>query len=167
MRPLITSSTWGTCYLLHFSAPLGNPANTRAQAQHYIGWADDLEQHIAEHLAGRGARITRAAVAQGITFEVVATWHAPLGFEKVLKRRKEAPKLCALCAQARGQRAKRATVRAEQLVLPLDLADVDIDPFPVLPARSMDGYEAWMLGRMRQAGARAVAVGEWNDEGLL
>lgn len=56
----------------------------------------------------------------------------------------------------------------EQLALPLDLADVDIDPFPVPAARAMDGYEAWMLGRMRQAGAPLVlALGEHWDDGLL
>ena len=29
----------GTVYLLHFLEPIGNPANPRAMAQHYIGWA--------------------------------------------------------------------------------------------------------------------------------
>ncbi len=46
-------------------APLGNPKNVRAQAQHYTGFAADdgsgadLEHRIAEHLAGDGARITQ------------------------------------------------------------------------------------------------------------
>jgi hypothetical protein len=174
MRPLITAMTWGWCYLCHFSRPLGNLQNPRAQAQHYLGWAEDeagdregLEQRIAEHLAGHGAKITRAAVAQGIEIVVVATWRAPLAFEKVLKRRKEAPKLCALCMAAQGQRAKRACVPTQQLALPLDLADADTDPFPAPAVRSMDWYEGRMLSRMRQASARAMALGENWDEGLL
>jgi hypothetical protein len=121
MRPVITGTTWGFCYLLHFSAPLGNLTNVRAQAQHYIGFAADdgsgagLEHRIAEHLAGDGARITKAALANGIAVELVAAWRAPLAFEKRLKARKEAPRLCPVCCRARGQRPKQPVM---QLTLP-------------------------------------------------
>lgn len=173
MRPLITAETWGWCYLCHFSRPLGNLEKARGQAQHYLGWAEDaagdregLEQRIAEHLAGRGACITRAAVAQGIEIVVVATWRAPLGFEKVLKRRKEAPKLCALCSAARGVRPKRPVLPPVQLALPLDTDD-DFDPFPMPLRLPMSPYEAWKLSHWRESlPIRALAVGEW-DEGLL
>src|SRR5215510_5662916 len=101
----ITASTIGTVYLLHLSAPLGNLSNARAQAQHYIGFCLDLETRLKEHRAGWGSKLLAAAVARGITFEVVATWeHAPLAFEKVLKRRKEAPKLCPICCATHGWR---------------------------------------------------------------
>ena len=94
MRPRITAQSIGWCYLLHMSRPLGNLANARAQAQHYSGYADDpegdgvaLERRIAEHLAGQGSKLTRAAVTAGIEIELVACWRAPLAFEKYLKRR--------------------------------------------------------------------------------
>lgn len=167
MRPPITRHTWGYVYILHFSAPLGNPANPRALATHYCGWADDPEARLKEHLAGRGAKITAAAVAKGITFELFS-WPAPLGVEKALKRRKETPRFCPTCCAVHGWKRKQPIVQvATQLALPLDLADDVADPFPQPAVRSMDGYEAWMLGEMRRAlPARALAVGEW-DEGLL
>ena len=36
--------------------------------------ARDVELRIAEHRAGRGARILAVCVARGIGFEVVRTW---------------------------------------------------------------------------------------------
>jgi putative endonuclease len=130
MRRPLTATTWGFCYLLHFSQPLGNPTNVRAQAQHYIGFAADdgsgagLEHRIAEHLAGDGARITRAALANGIAVELVAAWRGPLALEKRLKARKEAPRLCPVCAHAAGRRVKRVEPMVEQLTLGLDLVEM-------------------------------------------
>src|SRR5262245_3716280 len=108
MRPVITLNSTGWVYLFHFARPLGNLANVRAQAQHYCGYADDpqgdaagLERRAAEHLAGRGAKITKAAIAQGIEISLVCAWRAPLSFEKQLKARKEAPRLCPICCRLR------------------------------------------------------------------
>ncbi len=58
-------------YILKFDRPLGNPANKHGQAQFYVGYAKNVEGRLHYHLAGRGACITRAAVQQGIGFEVV------------------------------------------------------------------------------------------------
>ena len=43
----------GTVYLIHFDEKL-------AHAQHYIGWATDLEKREKEHRSGKGARIINA-----------------------------------------------------------------------------------------------------------
>ena len=77
-----TRQTQGSCYIAHFSRPLGNHAKWRAMANHYVGFAVDLAERIAAHEAGRGARITAAAVEHGITFTWFA-WDATLGMEKV------------------------------------------------------------------------------------
>jgi len=168
----ITAASLGWCYLLHMSRPLGNLTNPRGQAQHYTGYADDpagdgagLERRIAEHLAGRGAKITRAAVAQGITIELVCAWRAPLSFEQQLKRRKEAPRLCPICCREHGMSLKRAIAPAVQLALPFapDTAD---DPFPTPPVLAMDRYEIIVsLGWQARRAAPALAE-EW-DAGLL
>jgi hypothetical protein len=169
MRPLITATSIGWCYLLHLSRPLGNLTNARAQAQHYSGWADDpigdgagLEQRIAEHLAGRGSKLTRAAVAAGIEISLVAAWRAPLSFEKQLKRRKEAPRLCPICCKARGQKPKQVIV-VEQLMFDFD---GDIDTAPLAPSRA-DWYEISTLRRWRQAAAQPCALPDDWDDGLL
>ncbi|MBK9711520.1 MAG: hypothetical protein IPO81_09385 [Kouleothrix sp.] len=173
---LITATTWGTVYLLHFRAPLGNLGNPRAQASHYIGWADVLDERIAEHRAGRGARITRAAVHAGIDFDVVATWSAPLGFERVLKNKKNAPDFCPICATARRRLPKAIAV---QLVLPLDgcghepyesMDDDDqvwaaIAATPLATSR-VDWFEIAYYRQVRAARACVVPAPDF-DAGLL
>ncbi len=61
--------------------------------------------------------------------------------------------------------------QAEQLALPLDLADDLVDPFPPPARLTMDSYEFLVERDMRRAWATALAermVGvDWDDEGLL
>jgi hypothetical protein len=85
-----------TVYLLHFLAPIGNPANRRAMAQHYIG-ADLNGSRISVQTAGQGAAIVRYVQAQGIGFQVARTWPGGREVERRLKRRKNAPRLCPIC----------------------------------------------------------------------
>lgn len=145
MRRRITAASIGWVYLWHFSRPLGNLANVRAQAQHYCGYADDpdgdtagLERRAAEHLAGRGAKITRAAVAAGIEISLVMAWRAPLAFEKQIKARKEAPRLCPICCQARGRAIKH--VHPSDAMIQLNLP-FDDDDFPAVPPGRADWME--------------------------
>jgi hypothetical protein len=178
MRPRITLNSIGWVYLWHFSRPLGNLANPRAQAHHYIGYCDDpdgdaleLERRAAEHLAGRGAKITRAAIAQGIEITLVTAWRAPLAFEKRLKARKDAPRLCPICCRKHGRKVKQVVV-AEQLELPFDCLDTaPIEPwpadfdFPTAPSLRPDWIEISTLRRWRSLGPAALAE-NWDD-GLL
>jgi hypothetical protein len=53
---------------------------------------------MAEHRAGRGARILAACVQRGIGFHVVRTWpDADRSFERRLKRQHNAWKHCPRC----------------------------------------------------------------------
>lgn len=74
-------------YILEFSAPLGNE---RHRARFYLGYceADRLAERLAEHRAGVGAAITRAAVARGFSLDLVATLPGDRAVERRLKRRK-------------------------------------------------------------------------------
>lgn len=59
-------------YFLKFSQAIGS---SRHEAAYYLGWARDdvtLERRIKDHRSGRGAAITKAAVASGARLEVVA-----------------------------------------------------------------------------------------------
>ena len=106
---------YNVCYLLHFDAPLGNPDNPRAQARHYLGWAARLDRCALQHMQGKGAAITRAAVERGIGFVVARTWSGDRSLERKLKNRHEAPRLCPIC---------RRRPPAGQLVMDLESEDL-------------------------------------------
>lgn len=86
-----------TVYLLHFAEPIGNPANRRAMAQHYIGWTSEPAKRMDRHAAGNGAAIMRAVHARHIRVELARTWSGTRTLERQLKRRKNARQLCPIC----------------------------------------------------------------------
>jgi predicted GIY-YIG superfamily endonuclease len=69
----------GTVYVLHFE-----PAYRHAR--HYVGWATDVNARLAEHLAGVGSPLVRAAVAAGVHVQVAATMPGSRFLERRLKR---------------------------------------------------------------------------------
>lgn len=84
-------------YLIHFAEPIGNRANRRAQAQHYIGYTDDLEARIAAHREGQGAAIMAGCKRAGVDWAVVRTWEGDRELERRLKRWHKARQLCPEC----------------------------------------------------------------------
>lgn len=86
-------------YLIHFSEPFQH-------AKHYLGFTkrDDVQARFEEHAAGRGATLTRVAVAAGITFELARVWKGESRtFERSLKNRKNTPRLCPICKEKKCQ----------------------------------------------------------------
>jgi len=75
-------------YILEFNTPLGT---LRHQARYYIGYCDEgrLEDRLAEHRAGCGAAITRAANQRGIAYQVIHTLPGGRDLERRLKRHKK------------------------------------------------------------------------------
>jgi hypothetical protein len=88
-------------YLLHFDAPIGNDNH---KCQHYLGWTNDLNQRIAKHERGKGAKLTRWAMNHGISFQVVRLWEGEYPEEKRLKAI-HGNRLCPICNpdNTRGQ----------------------------------------------------------------
>ena len=73
-------------YLLKFHQPVGSG---RKFVSYYLGYTQDsrLEQRLAEHRSGAGAKLVAAAVARGIDFDLVRTWpKATRQDERRLKR---------------------------------------------------------------------------------
>jgi len=96
------ASLLGHVYLVCFETPIGDSANPKGSASHYLGWAEDVEPRMAEHRAGRGARILAACVEQGIAFGVVRTWaDVDRNFERRLKRQHNAWRHCPRCGSRR------------------------------------------------------------------
>lgn len=82
----------GTIYLLHFDKPFGH-------AKHYIGWTDrNVEDRIAEHDRGHGARLLRLARAAGVNFKVARLWHdVTRTDERKIKKQGGASRRCPMC----------------------------------------------------------------------
>jgi hypothetical protein len=83
----------GTVYLLHFDRPISD----KHTAQHYLGWSRYLPARALAHLLGRGARFTQVAHERGIPFVIAAAWPGDRTFERELKRKKHASRLCPIC----------------------------------------------------------------------
>ena len=80
----------GVIYLLHFT-------RRYRHAAHYTGWASDLDQRLAEHAAGRGARLLAVIAAAGITWTLARTWEGTRSDERALKRQGGASRRCPIC----------------------------------------------------------------------
>lgn len=78
-------------YLLHFDEKLAD------HAQHYIGFTSNLSERLKRHARGQGAAIVRAAHDEGIKITLVATWTGNRSYERMLKNRKNARRLCPIC----------------------------------------------------------------------
>lgn len=148
---IVDRATWGQIYLFHFDRPLGNLANPRGQAQHYLGWALDAEARIATHLAGQGAKIVAAAIAAGIVLTPYIIGGAPKEAEWIIKTRiKQTACFCPACCTTRRRRPRPLPYHLVQLALPLD------DDFPEPPPLTMDSYEFLTLRRWRSSRVSAI-----------
>ena len=87
----------GVCYLVHFSEPYRH-------ARHYTGWTADLEARLAEHQAGRGARLLQVIAQAGIGWTLARTWEGSRARERQLKRQGGASRRCPICRAERKAR---------------------------------------------------------------
>lgn len=92
-------STGYTVYLIHFHSKVSD------RAQHYLGITKNLPQRIAEHRAGRGARLLEVCKERGIDISVVRIWRNRYWpFERALKAKKHASRMCPICNPKLGKR---------------------------------------------------------------
>jgi len=89
----------GTVYLIHFNGAYKH-------ARHYLGFSENLDKRICDHLCGQGARLMEVVTLAEIEWKVSRTWHGDRGLERKLKNRHEAPKLCPVCNPKALNRAK-------------------------------------------------------------
>jgi len=90
-----------TVYLIHFEHPLGDVGNPHGQAQHYIGFTDDLGARLDAHRKGNGSKLMAAVSRAGIGWTLARTWAGGRDLERQLKRRKKARCLCPICEARR------------------------------------------------------------------
>lgn len=78
--------------------PRGLQSREGVFSRHYLGYSRNIEQRLADHMAGKGSPLIRAAVAAGLTPQLARTW--PGGqrrLERRLKRTKNLPRYCPIC----------------------------------------------------------------------
>lgn len=95
----------GTVYLLHFAEPYQH-------ARHYLGWAEDVEARLADHEAGRGARLLAVVQSAGITWRLARTWPGSRARERQIKRQGGLSRSCPLCGVRPASETDRAAVAA-------------------------------------------------------
>jgi predicted GIY-YIG superfamily endonuclease len=92
----------GTVYLLHFDQPYRH-------ARHYVGWALNVKRRLAEHEAGRGARLLAVVRAAGIGWQLARMWPGSRARERQIKRQGGHARHCPLC----GVKPRRLPVNAD------------------------------------------------------
>ena len=85
----MTAAT-GTVYLLHFDQPYKH-------ARHYLGWAVNVKRRLADHAAGRGARLTAVVREAGIGWTLARLWPGSRARERQIKRQGGLSRCCPLC----------------------------------------------------------------------
>jgi len=81
----------GTVYLLHFNEPYKH-------ARHYVGWTSrTVRCRLAEHEAGRGARLLAVVRAAGIGWQLARMWPGGRARERQIKRQGGHARHCPLC----------------------------------------------------------------------
>lgn len=75
-------------YILRLSEPLGDPNGGKNSASYYLGYCKESRwrQRLKDHLTGRGACLTRAALERGINISVVMTFPGNRNDERRLKK---------------------------------------------------------------------------------
>jgi hypothetical protein len=108
----------GAVYTLHFDPPY-KPAPDAPKykwAGHYTGWAKDKDAHLdarlAQHEAGRGARITQVQRESGGTWRLPSVEPGDRNRERQLKAH-SATRRCSICkAEAQAQPEADAELEA-------------------------------------------------------
>jgi predicted GIY-YIG superfamily endonuclease len=83
-------------YLIHFEEKFKH-------AQHYLGYADNIQNRINRHKSSRGATLIKFVLAAGIKINLVRVWQdKDREFERKLKNRSHIPKLCPICGNPKS-----------------------------------------------------------------
>jgi predicted GIY-YIG superfamily endonuclease len=99
-------------YLIHLERPLHH-------AQHYIGYAQDVDARFLQHWQGIGNPMLREARRQGIIFRIVHIWKGETrSFERYLKNYKKSNRFCPICNPERAAAYQRRAKKRLDVLIP-------------------------------------------------
>jgi predicted GIY-YIG superfamily endonuclease len=81
-------------YVLHFDEKYKH-------AGHYLGYTNNVERRMQQHRSGHSVPLMDAVNAAGIPWMLAATFKGDKAMEKALRHRKNTPRFCPQCIQAR------------------------------------------------------------------
>jgi hypothetical protein len=144
----------GTVYLIHFETPFKH-------AQHYIGWASDLNRRISRHRNGNGARLLRVVNEAGITWEVVRTWPGIRGWREPRNTKPECP-----VPYVENRRGRETLIKPEWMVQEMCGSPTESSPSPSTSGcRMRSGIRRRSLQSLRYLNAnQAKTLGECHKE---
>ena len=94
---------------MHFEQPYRS--GRHPGAQHYVGFANDIQRRLETHRKGHGSPLVAAVLAAGIEVRLVRTWPgADRRFERKLHNR-HGSRLCPETECASIQRERRLQLR--------------------------------------------------------
>src|SRR5262249_60407595 len=96
-----------TVYLLCFN-------QAYRHARHYLGYSENLDKRLTDHLAGMGARLLEVITDAGIEWRLARTWRGDRQLERRLKNRKHAALLCPVCSGDKASKRGNYTEAAKQ-----------------------------------------------------
>jgi predicted GIY-YIG superfamily endonuclease len=94
----------GVVYLIHFN-------RAYKHARHYLGYSENLDKRITDHLCGMGARLMEVVTEAKIEWKVSRTWPGDRRPERHLKNRKDSPRICPICAGAKALKRAKESAR--------------------------------------------------------
>jgi hypothetical protein len=77
-------------YLLHFG-------EKHHHAQHYLGYTENLEERLRQHVSGQGSGLIKVVVNRGIGLSLARVWFSDGHYERWLHKKKNNPQLCPIC----------------------------------------------------------------------
>lgn len=99
------------CYLICFDEPYTSP-NGAKTVRHYLGWASNIRERIADHHTGNGARLMSVIADAGISWIVTHLWlDATRSDERRLKNQHKHANVCPRCNAALRRGARRGEYR--------------------------------------------------------
>jgi predicted GIY-YIG superfamily endonuclease len=149
--------TVGTTYLIHFDRPYRH-------VSHYAGWALDLEQRIADHREGKGARLIEVINEAGIGWEVVRTWPGTTrDFERHLKDTRHLKHYCPADQPERSAARREARRQQKEKDMPQTAPEKTTEKTTV--GELVTGMQRGTYTRQAVAAAiRKLDVIQWDVE---
>ena len=98
-----------TVYLIHFNKPYRH-------ARHYLGFTENFEKRITDHLCGMGARLMEVVTNARIEWRVARTWRGDRRLERRLKNLHNAPALCPICSGKKAMKRGNFAQKIQRLV---------------------------------------------------